>query len=248
MSFADLMSGLGSLAAPITCLGCREPLPAATPGWPGALCTGCQERLDWIEVACRGCGRARGGELGPAERCQSCAGRARGRVVGTCALWRYRGVSRTLVRRLKYGDLPELGAPLGAALAARVEGSARAEGLGLPAPETLVVPIPLHPLRRLQRGYNQADELAQGLAASLGLERADLLRRVRWTRPLYRIETRARARALRGAFRLTHGASLGGRPVLLVDDVRTSGATLRAAARVLHQGGAGEIRAAVLAR
>lgn len=242
MSLADLMSGLVSLAAPLDCLACRTPLPERDPGWPSSLCSSCRAELCWVTTACRGCGRARGSELGSVARCQACAGRARGRIASTTALWRYRGVGRTLVRRLKYEGLAELALPWGRALAERLlEAQA-------PAPETLVVPIPLHPLRRLQRGYNQAEELARGLAAALDLEQRSLLRRSRWTRPLYGVEIGARARALRGAFTLKRRIDLGGRPLLLVDDVRTSGATLRAAARVLHAAGSGPIHAAVLAR
>jgi predicted amidophosphoribosyltransferase len=146
------------------------------------------------------------------------------------------------VRRLKYDDLPALGPALGAELAARVQRLLP----GLP-PETLVVPVPLHPLRRVRRGYNQAHEIARGLGDALGLELGEPLRRKRYTRALYGLAHRRRAAALLGAFRVVEAAPLG-RPILLVDDVRTSGATLRAAARALHRAGAGKIRAAVIAR
>ncbi|MBL4849267.1 MAG: ComF family protein [Planctomycetes bacterium] len=238
-----MLAGLVSLVAPIACLGCRDPLPEATPGWPGALCLPCRRSLTWIDVACAGCGRARGPGLLSCARCSACVGQARGRVQETIALWRYRGPGRALVRRLKYEGMASLGPPLGAALADRVQ-------TAIPSLDasTLVVAIPLHSVRRLQRGYNQAQEVARGLSSALDLELGEPLLRRRWTAPLYGVPRRERAQAVRGAFGLRRAPGVEGRPILLVDDVRTSGATLRAAARVLHQGGAATIRAAVLAR
>lgn len=242
-----IVGGLLSVLAPVSCLACLCPLPDADPSlrrdpWPESLCEACRAEVSWLDAACLGCGRGRGPGLPTCRRCPACTGRARGRIAGTIALWRYRGPGRTLVRRLKYDDLPTLGPALGAQLARRV----RELVPGLP-PETLVVPIPLHPFRRLTRGYNQAREIAAGLSGALDLELAEPLRRARYTRPLYGLNHQRRARALQGAFRSTE-RDLGGRPILLVDDVRTSGATLRAAARTLHRAGAGKIRAAVLAR
>lgn len=243
-----VLDGLLSLLAPVACLSCKASLPEADPSlrrapWPGALCARCRQRVSWIDRACLGCGRGRGPGLESCRRCPSCVGRARGRVASTVALWRYRGPGRALVRRLKYADLPALGPALGVELAARV----RVVMPGLSA-ETLVVPVPLHPFRRAVRGYNQARQIALGLSQALDLELAQPLRRARYTRPLYGLAHRRRAGVLRGAFRATPSPALSGRPVLLVDDVRTSGATLRAAARALHQAGAGQIQAAVLAR
>lgn len=243
--------GLLSLVAPVACLSCSLPLPRADPSvaaspWPNALCQGCHEELSWIGEACLGCGRGLGPGLPSSSRCPSCVGQARGRVAATIALWRYRGPGRTLVRRLKYESLPALGPALGAELAQRVR-----EALPTLRAETLVVPIPLHPLRRVARGYNQAHEVARGLSSALGLELGEPLRRTRYTRALYGVPRQNRARVVQGAFGLDHktwSRDQIRRPILLVDDVRTSGATLRAAARALHFAGAGPIRAAVLAR
>lgn len=244
----SVLHGLLALMAPITCLGCKRPLPDADPRldaplWPRALCEGCREELAWIEAACLGCGQGRGPGLASCRRCPSCTGKARGRIAGTVALWRYRGPGRNLVRRLKYSDLPSLGPPLGAELAARVQAA-----LGSVDPRTRVVPIPLHPIRRLTRGYNQAREVALGLAEALGLELIQPLYRWRYTRPLHGLAHQERASVVQRAFYVPRPATVAGRPVLLIDDVRTSGATLRTAARALHRAGATRIHAAVLAR
>ena len=111
-----------------------------------------------------------------------------------------------------------------------------------------MVPIPLHPWRHLQRGFNQAAALADVVAARLERPRVHALRRRRRTRPLYTLARGQRPAALEHAFVLKRGVAVAGRPVLLVDDIRTSGATLRAAAACLRAAGATRVEAAVVAR
>lgn len=147
---------------------------------------------------------------------------------------------------LKYGGRADLAQPLGALLARSVDADLEGGARGV-----LVVPVPLHPLRRIERGYDQADLLARGLARGLGVQRIPLLRRARWGAPQGSPLAAARTVHVRGAFRLRRrftGPDLDGRAVLLVDDVATSGATLAECARVLRAGGAGRVWAAVVAR
>jgi ComF family protein len=114
----------------------------------------------------------------------------------------------------------------------------------------VVVPVPLHWWRRLRRGYNQSEALARILAARLGLPcRPRWLRRTRptpWqtdqTSPALRREN------VRGAFGARPSRALGGKTILLVDDVMTTGSTASEAARALKAAGAGPVIAAVLAR
>jgi ComF family protein len=111
------------------------------------------------------------------------------------------------------------------------------------------VPVPLHPWRRLRRGFNQAADLA----AQLDVPVVHALRRVRWTAPQAGLTAAARRRNVRTAFALAApwlrpAAPLEQRVVLLVDDVRTTGATLDACARVLRAAGAREVRALTAAR
>ncbi|MDD4731208.1 MAG: ComF family protein [Desulfovibrio sp.] len=110
-----------------------------------------------------------------------------------------------------------------------------------------VVPVPLHKKRLRWRGYNQSLELAQPVARTAGLTLLpDGLRRLRHTPPQSTLKGRERRTNLRGAFAAS--PEVGGRRVLLVDDVCTTGATLHECARALRQGGAVAVDVLVLAR
>ncbi len=102
--------------------------------------------------------------------------------------------------------------------------------------ESLLVPVPLHPARRASRGFDQAQLLAECLGRWWGIPVAPLLERRRETRPQARLDSEARRGNLDGAFHLGPRAErlARGRPLLLVDDVATTGATLLSAARVLE--------------
>ncbi len=102
--------------------------------------------------------------------------------------------------------------------------------------EALLVPVPLHPARRASRGFDQAQLLAECLGRWWGIPVAPLLERRRETRPQARLDSEARRGNLDGAFHLGPRAErlARGRPLLLVDDVATTGATLLSAARVLE--------------
>ncbi len=116
-----------------------------------------------------------------------------------------------------------------------------------PQPAALL-PIPLHPRRLRQRGYDQALELARPLARALALPLLDAgLTRVRDTAPQSRLDATQRQRNLKGAFRVDRCAALPAH-VVLVDDVMTTGATLHAAALALQRAGVTRVDAWVCAR
>jgi predicted amidophosphoribosyltransferase len=111
------------------------------------------------------------------------------------------------------------------------------------------MPVPLHGVRRLRRGYNPAERRAAPLARALDLPLAAPLRRARRTRPQTRLGRAERLHALDGAFTVRPAAGLPrGAHVLLVDDVATTGATLAAAATALGKAGARAVTAIVAAR
>jgi ComF family protein len=111
----------------------------------------------------------------------------------------------------------------------------------------LILPLPLHPERLRERGFNQSMEIARALGNCLNLavDRSSLVRN-RATPPQADLPLKERHRNVRGAFECT--ADMTGKDILLIDDVMTSGATLNECARVLKLHGASSITAVVAAR
>lgn len=177
----------------------------------------------------------------PAPACAGCLARPPA-FAWTLAPYRYAFPLDRLLSRFKYsGDLA------GGRLLAELLADALAREPRLGARDVLLLPVPLAGDRLAERGYNQALELARPLARRLGLTLAvDGLARIRATPRQAGLSARARRRNLRGAFAAS--AVVRGRRVLLVDDVMTTGATLRECARVLHRAGAREVGVVVLAR
>jgi ComF family protein len=149
------------------------------------------------------------------------------------------------VWHLKYRNAPDLAVTLGDQLAA----AAASAGL-LPARDTVVVPVPLHPSRLRERGYNQAGLLAARLAtvALLPLHSRALMRSRRTTSQVTTADRAERLENMVGAFACTDPALVRGRAVFLIDDVCTTGATLSACAVALKDAGARNVTAIVLAR
>lgn len=162
-----------------------------------------------------------------------------------CVPFRYEEPVASLVRGLKFHADWRAARVLGAVLAASRAASGR-------APPQALLPLPLHPARLRERGYNQAELLASAAARWLGvpvLPRA--LARTRVTQPQTRLDAAARRANLRDAFELAdawrEGATLP-RHVALVDDVVTTGATLADAVRALRRCGVQTVEAWAVAR
>jgi ComF family protein len=155
------------------------------------------------------------------------------------ALGIYDGPLAAAIRRLKYTPCPALARPLGAALADVLQ---RAQ----PEPTTVLVPVPLHPRRLAERGFNQSALVAAALAERAGLRsRPRLLRRVRETAQQAELDRRARATNVSDAFTLCAPAPPS---AILIDDVVTTGATVSACVRVLIAQGTRVIAIVALAR
>jgi ComF family protein len=154
----------------------------------------------------------------------------------SCAVDRYEGRMKEVIHALKYERRRSISAPLGALM--RATGARVLEGADL------VVPVPLHPRREYQRGFNQAEDLA----SHLGLPVAALLERVVHTRSQIELPKDQRRANVKGAFALVPGSLQVPGVVVLVDDVSTTGSTLDACARVLKSAGVKEVRALTAAR
>jgi ComF family protein len=150
------------------------------------------------------------------------------------------GHIRHAIHALKYRRVAALAEPLGDALARF--------WLAAPAPISAIVPVPLHPARQRERGYNQAELLARRVSRATGAPlRANGLRRTRATAVQMTLHAAERKANVADAF-AAEPAVVRGADVLLVDDVCTTGATLDACAVVLKAAGAGAVFGLALAR
>ena len=209
-----------------------------------ALCGPCWVATPFISgLTCDKCGvPLPGDDPGGVVLCDDCLIIARPWDRGRAALL-YRDNARKLVLGLKHADRIDLARPAG-------EWMARVAAPIL-LPDMLIAPVPLHWLRLMHRKYNQAGLLAEAVARLARLEHCpDLLIRARRTPTQEGRDRDGRFANLAGALRPhpRRAARMNGRPVLLVDDVMTSGATLAAAADVCLAAGAKSVSVLVLAR
>jgi ComF family protein len=189
-------------------------------------CAGCDAAGSWFCLECRiSCEPMRGGTVG----------------LTVAAAGAYEGGLRRAIQRFKYRGERSLAQELGSLVAARVAADV-ARGVVLHA----MVPVPLHPERARERGYDQTSLLAAAVAARCGLPVASPLHRIRRSRPQVELDRVDRARNVAGAF-VSVAGSLRGLRICLIDDVTTTGATLREAARAARAAGARSVRAYVIA-
>ncbi len=216
---------------PGMCPHCDQPLSGSDRG----LCGACWSLM--VPQAGQICPRCGVPAADPSEPCLLCL-RAQPPQLGTVIWGEHDGASRTAVLALKHGGRDDLAVPLGARLAAAVAVEPWASGIDL------VCHVPSHPWRRIRRPWEASALLADEVARGLGKPRAALLRRRGFGRQTGR--TRSQRLALdRHSFRASRRAS--GRNLLLIDDVRTTGTTLRRAVEALHRVNAAAVYCAVFA-
>lgn len=222
------------LLAPV-CVACRCPLdrPLAR-----AVCDTCWFAIDPIaEPSCARCGDVLDWRLTD-PLCVRCRQRPPRFTLARSA-GRYDGSLRQLVHAFKYDGRRALAVPLATLM--------RRAGADVLAGADAVVPVPLHPLRALQRGFNQADDLAR----LLGLPVWRALRRTRHGPPQADLPAAGRHANVREAFARRGPLLLARLPpvtVVLIDDVMTTGATADACASVLVASGVKRVRVLTMAR
>jgi len=225
----------GCLAAPLPWLFALRCMACGEPGQEGRdLCGACHADLPWQGPACLRCALP----IPLAGTCGHCL-QSSPPLGELHAVFDYAFPLDRLLPRLKFHRDFAAGRVLAQCMADRLA--------ALPRPGAMV-PIPLHRARLRHRGYDQALELARPLARALGIPLVDrALGRRKTTRAQSRLDADARQRNLRDAFHVDAGIPLPPH-VVLVDDVMTTGATLHAAAGVLHRAGVARVDAWVCAR
>lgn len=231
------------LLFPLVCPVCDNDVPAG--GSP--FCLPCQaELIEAGGAACPRCAMPVGPFSHVTKGCIECRGKPLG-FDAAVALGPYSGPIRQNCLALKRQTHAWLARWLADLIVAGRADAIRG-ALGPRSGDAVVVPIPLHWRKRFRRGYNQAEALAEGIARGLRLPLRQPLRRLVDTPALALAGRTERARRMKKAFRARRGVRLDGRPVVLVDDILTSGATAGAAARALRQAGAGRVVVVVLGR
>lgn len=157
------------------------------------------------------------------------------------AVWYYEGNVRRSLLRFKFYNARSYGVSYGRILAMRLQRE-------YPDGFDMLTWVPVSRLRKLRRGYDQVELLAKAVGRELGMTPMPLLRKVRHNRPQSGIHGEAERRAnVLGVYRLTRGAEVDGKRILLLDDILTTGATAGEAARVLKTAGAKEVHCAAVA-
>ncbi len=228
-SAAGFLAPFLSFVYPPACLCCNAALERSA----GLVCAAC-----WASLG-------RVGSADPAYR-KALACLLEGDVcAGLAAPYYFEagGPMQRLIHELKYNGTTALGTALGARVAATMPDEACAAG---PA---LIVPVPLHRVKLRERGYNQAAWIAGGLGEFLGVPVVcGLVRRRRYTQTQTHLDVDRRRANVAGAFQVVRARlPAAGGTVVLVDDVITTGATMRACAGALREAGVEKVYACAAA-
>lgn len=200
----------------------------------------CKEKLRYVrEPACKRCGRQI--ERMEKEYCSECRKREFHYIHGY-AVWQYEENIRRSLSEFKYHSRKEF-ADFYAAEAVRLYGGRiREEGT------EVLVPVPIHRARRAERGFNQAQILAQGIGRRMGIPvDAGCLLRTKQTKRLKDLDPKERAKMLRDAFSVDSAKKVDYHSVMLVDDIYTTGSTADACAAVLLRAGVEKVNVLCMA-
>jgi len=235
----ELRASCLELVYPSRCLACRGPVSM---GSMPLFCPGCLEQIELLKgPLCPGCGRQFSKAAGGPHFCGLCLSghyhfnRARAVAI-------YAEPFSTVLHRFKYhGETCGL-----TSFKTLLDSLPDSPCPGMP---DLILPVPLHPAKLRQRGYNQAALLARAFfPRHRKILKTGLLVRTRTTEPQTSLSGRARRQNLKKAFGVKDSALVEGRRIVLVDDVFTTGTTVNECARILKKAGADEVSVLTLAR
>ncbi len=228
------------LLFPPLCHSCRELIPDNR---KVRLCDSCLEStVSLISPLCICCGRQFPDFSGADHLCGACITEPPPFTIARGAL-QFAGTTRELIHKFKYSGKVMLRNPLALLTASCLD------AVAIDFSADLIVPVPLHKKRLRQRGFNQAVLLGEILSKSWGVAlQRNNLQRSRWTEPQVNLSASARAENVKGAFTLTAPEEIAGKRILLVDDVYTTGSTVKECAKVLKKGGASAVAIITVAR
>jgi len=235
---SELLQSAVSLLYPPVCTICGRSIRAGQ-----YLCDQCEANAIRIHAPfCDKCSEPFEGFITSAFTCANCAHREI-HFDAAVAAYRGRGVVRQIIHEFKYNHQIHLRHLVARWLCAALDDE-RLRGRRF----DLIVPVPLHPARERERGFNQASLLAELLARHGSMPVKALLERIRYTNTQTALDRSECMENLHNAFRLRKNADVRGLHVLLVDDVLTTGSTLNECARVLKRAGALSVYGATAAR
>lgn len=233
-----VLASVINILFPACCAACRELV-----GIHGALCATCWQSIHFItDPLCHACGLPFEYHIGEKAICGRCMAQ-KPAYTEARSLFKYDETSKSQVLALKYHDKTQL-APVFGEWLTRIAGHYVHKA-------SYIIPVPLHSTRLLSRRYNQASLLAHALSRHVHLPvLPDTLQRTKRTPPPAGLTRRQREDNMRGAFKVTAKKRplVKGQSVILIDDVMTTGATLDACARVLHDAGVRDVYVLTLAR
>ncbi len=214
ISVRSLLTGLSTLFFPPICVGCDRRFEKVK----SVVCNDCWQKIKLLSP------EITNNKVVPEF------------LTGIFPVFLFDDLVQRIIHALKYSGYRSLGIDLG-------EQSAAYFPFKINPELTILSPIPLHPSKRRERGYNQSEYIARGIANKLGTAvRADLLKRVKNTRTQTQLDAHERQDNMRSAFSMNEKYSLAGvESVVLIDDVFTTGATLNSAAEVLKTNGISNI-------
>lgn len=235
--YSQFFSSLLTYLLPPTCALCGRSTQR-----PQSLCVPCQADLPILAENCRKCALFIGATPHSSGYCDECLIEQKpyDRIF---ALYLYEFPLSPLIQQLKFNRQLYLGQLLGELLIEQIQVDWYAKG-DLP---DLIIPVPLHPLRLRERGYNQALEIARPIAKRLKIPIDTTgIQRVRHTNKQSNLDKAARAINMQGAFMATR--DYNNLKVVIVDDVMTTGSTISELAQVLRKAGAAQIEVWCCAR
>lgn len=223
------MKNVWDMIFPVRCPVCDKPVPYYER--KEGICGNCRKKLPIIlNNRCYKCGRSIGKE--EQELCQDC--RTKGKVhfyTRGLSLCSYNDIMRESIYRMKYGGRKEYADAYGRLMAKQFCGAVKRAGVDG------IIPVPLHPKRKNQRGYNQAAVLARAFGEEAGIKvYEDYVARIIHTPPMKSLSAQERQNNLKRAFKIGQN-DVKLKVTIVIDDIYTTGSTIDAVAKVLIEAG-----------